>query len=248
MVKAEVHSLRRRFNSMKMSTIQCLERCCIAVATVVYILTEIRALDQHRVFLEKKHKVLFRSKNHLELFTVLNFYWNYLAYDLLYQLLEQLTQKDDSFETIRADMTTYKTDLKKFRQCTRLDLFCRAEGSDSEDNGTDDDPPPGFRKIVVRHKWPNTVTLEDVERFRKRYMRKYDLQKCAMMLHSIRSGSFTVTWFVPVTVIDILRKKRAVEVYKEFEVSRLEIYVQATAVCVYQTPAQRQVSFMQHTV
>ena len=143
---------------------------------------------------------------------------------------------------------TYKTDLKKFRQCTRLELFCRAEGSDSEDNGTDDDPPPGFRKIVVRHKWPNTVTLEDVEKFRKRYMRKYDLQKCAMMLHSIRPGSFRVTWFVPVTVIDILRKKRAVKVYKEFEVSRLEIYVQATAVCVYQTTVQRQVSFMQFTV
>ena len=79
MVKAEVHSLRGRFNSMKMSTIQCLERCCIAVATVVYILTEIRALDQHRVFLEKKHNVLFRSKSHLQLFSVLNFYWNYIS-------------------------------------------------------------------------------------------------------------------------------------------------------------------------
>ena len=59
------------------------------------------------------------------------------------------------------------------------------------------------------------------------------------MLHSIGTGSFTVTWLVPVTVIDVLRKKRAVKVYKEFNVSRLEIYVQTTAVCVYQTPVQQ---------
>ena len=235
-VKDEIEGFRKRFKALKQSVIQCLERCCIAVMTVVYMLTEIRAVDQHKVFLEEKHKSLRQCEDHLELFCLLNLYWNYLSPDLLDQLLEELIQKESSFETIVNEMEKYKTDLQKFRQQTTLKLFCQA------DTSTECDPPPEFRKIVVKHDWPDTVTLEDVEEFRRRYSQTYNLRKCAMMLHSIGTGSFTVTWFVPVTVIDVLRKKRAVKVYKEFEVSRLEIYIQTTAVCVYQTPVQRQVS------
>ena len=208
--------------------------------TVVYMLTEIRAVDQHKVFLEKRliDKSLRQCEDHLELFCLLNLYWNYLSPDLLDQLLEELIQKESSFEAIVKEMEKYKTDLQKFRQQTTLKLFCQA------DTSTEWDPPPEFRKIVVKHDWPDTVTLEDVEKFRRRYSQTYNLRKCAMMLHSIGSGCFTVIWFVPVTVIDILRKKRAVEVYKEFEVSRLEV----NGVCVYQTPVQRQVSVGQYTV
>ena len=238
-MKNEIEGLRGKFKSLKDVTIRCLERCCLAVMTMVYMLSEIRSVEQHRVFLEEKHKVLFASESYLQLFSLLNLYWNYLSPDLLDQLLEELCKKESSFKPISEEMEKYKTDLRKFRQCTTLKLFCQA------DTSTECDPPPGFRKIVVKHDWSDTVTLEDVEKFRRRYAQTYNLQKCAIMLHIIRSGSFTVTWFMPVTVIDILRKKRAVEVYKEFEVSRLEIYVQATAICVYQIPVQRQVSFMQ---
>ena len=245
-IKAKIKHFHRRFNDIKESTIQCLKKCQMAVNVVVFLLTSICAMDEHEHFLEKKHKELHDCKNHWELFGMLNFYWNYLSYDLLDQLLEELTLKESSFLSIGREMENYKTDLLKFRQRTTLKLFCQA------DTSTECDPPPEFRKLVVKHDWPDTVTLEDVEKFRRRYSQTYNLRKCAMMLHNIRSGSFTVTWFVPVTVIDILRisKKRAVNVmvYKEFEVSRLEIHVQATAICVYQTPVQRQVSVGQYIV
>ena len=237
-IKAKIKHFHRRFNDIKESTVQCLEKCQMAVKMVVFLLTSICAMDEHEHFLKKNYKDLHDCKNHWELFGMLNFYWNYLSYDLLDQLLEELTLKKSSFEVIAEEMEKYKTDLQMFRQCTTLKLFCRA------DTSTECDPPPEFRMLVVKHDWPDTVTLEDVEKFRRRYSQTYNLRKCAMMLHNIRPGSFTITWFVPVTVIDILRKKRAINVmiYKEFEVSRLEIYVQATAVCVYQTPVQRQVS------
>ena len=90
----------------------------------------------------------------------------------------------------------------------------------------------------------DTVTLEDVENFRKCYARKYNIQLCAMILHTcyITPKCFEITWFIPVTVIDILRMERALQVYKEFEVSRVEIYTQENAVCVYQTPFKHKVS------
>ena len=233
-VKDEIEGFRTRFKSLKQSVIQCLERCRIAVMTVVYMLTEIRAVDQHKVFLQERliDKSLRQCEDHWELFCLLNLYWNYLSPDLLDQLLEELIQKESSFESIIEEMEKYKTHLQKFRQRTKLKVFCQA------DTSTECDPPPEFRKIAVKHDWSDTVTLEDVENFRRCYSQTYNLRKCAMMLHRIGSGCFTVTWFVPVTVIDILREKRAVKVYKEFEVSKLEV----NGVCVYQTPFQRQVS------
>ena len=219
-----------------MKTVKFLEKFGIAVKTVVFLLTSVFAVGEHKMFLEEKHKSLCQCKDHWELFGMLNFYWGYLSPDLLDKLIEELIPEESSFGAIGEEMEEYKTALQKFRQRTTLRLFCQA------DTSTECDPPPAFRKIVVKHDWPDTVTLEDVEIFRHRYAQTYNLQKCAMMLHIIRPGSFTITWFVHVSAIDILRKSRAVKVYKEFKVSRLEIYVQATAVCVYQTPVQRQVS------
>ncbi|CAI8020848.1 hypothetical protein GBAR_LOCUS12429 [Geodia barretti] len=95
--------------------------------------------------------------------------------------------------------------------------------------------------MVVKFDWPRTATLEDVEKFRRRYASNYDLQTCAMMLNSIGTGSFTVTWFVPVSVVEMLRKKRALAVFKEFSVTRLDIHT-STQTCVYQIPPQRPVA------
>ena len=241
-IQCEIKGFHRRFNSMKMKTVEFLEKFGIAVKTVVFLLTSIFAVTgEHKMFLKENHKSLRQCEDHQELFGMLNFYWNYLSPDLLDKLLEELIQKESSFEAIGEEMRNYKADLQKFRQRTTLKLFCQADTFSTEC----DPPPPEFRKMVVTHEWTDTVTLEDVEKFRQRYARTYNLQTCAIMLYSVRRGSFTVTWFVPVTVIHILRKNTALEVYKEFDVSKLEIYyVQETAICVYQTPVQQLVSFI----
>ena len=129
----------------------------------------------------------------------------------------------------------YKKDLQQLRKQTTLELFCLVVPST-----LDDDPPPGFRKMIVKFHWPKTVTLEDVEVFRKRYACKYNLKECAMILNTIGIGSFTVIWFMPVTVIERLTKKRVLDIIKEFNITRLVI----DGRCIYQTPVPRQVSFL----
>ena len=217
-LEVEIEGFCERFNSLKELTIQGLEKCFVTVMAVVYILTNIRT-QEHRVFLKENHKVLRQCADHLELFGSLNFYWNYLAYDLLDHLIRQLTKKHNWFQTaVAGEMAVYKKDMEEFRKRTSLVLFCEAEPVTLEE-----DPPPGFRKMVVKFDWPKTATLEDVEKFRRRYASSYDLQTCAMMLNSVGTGSFTVTWFIPVSVVEMLRKKRALTVFKEFSVARLEI-------------------------
>ena len=203
---------------------------------VLFTLTSIKSVREHKVFLKENHKALSQSDNHLEMFSLLNFYWNYLAYHLLEQLIEALNLEEPAFDPVSAEMTAYKDDIHKFMRQTTLVLFCQAETTTF-----DEDPPPGFRKMVVKFDWPRTATLEDVERFRRRYASSYDLQTCAMMLNSIGTGSFTVSWFIAVSAVEMLRKKRALSVLKEFSVIRLEIHA-STVICVYQIFTQRPVS------
>ena len=81
-----------------MKTIQCLEAINITVKKVVLLLMSIVAVGEHKVFLEEKHKLLFGSEDHWQLFGLLSLYCNYLAPDLLDQLIEELALEESSFD------------------------------------------------------------------------------------------------------------------------------------------------------
>ena len=215
-------NFRQRFNKIKEATIKRLIACQIAVIEMVFWLTSIEALDKHKVFLEKNLEALEQCRSHWMLFAKLNFHWNYLAYDLLYQLLKVLTSHYEEFRTISENMVAYKEDLEKFRQNTPLRLFCRAELMPLTGQ---DVPPPGFQEMVIEFNWSEDITLEEVERFRKRYAELYKLEHCAMMVNSIIPGSFIVTWFVPVSIVEAISREKngAFNLFAEFQVTRLEI-------------------------
>lgn len=212
----------QRFTEIKVATINRLIACQIAVTTMVFWLTNIRVLDEHQLFLENNLEVLGQCTDHWMLFAKLNLYWNYLAYDLLHQLLEVLTSHYEEFRTINENMAAYKEDLERFRQTTPLRLFCRAELMPLTGR---DVPPPGFQEMVMKFNWSDKVTLEEVERFRKCYAELYKLEHCAMMVNSIIPGSFIVTWFVPVSIVGAIRQKKkgVFNLFAEFQVTRLEI-------------------------
>ena len=265
-LRRKIGVFEREFNAMKMATIQCLERFRISVMCVVYTLTSLRAdgMGEHKMFLERYRSTLKKSQDHWELFGSLNlYYWNYLAYHLLDHLIVELSLNhqyltdvdgktveqsltdaeirtmEQLFTDIIGRMEQYKTDLKCFRMSTPLSLFCEAQEDEI------DEPPPNFRKIVAKHNWSdhtNTITLEEVEIFRQRYVRYYNLRNCAMMLNSIRRGTFTITWFVPSSVIELLKKGRPVQVLKDFDVIRMEV----AGFCVYEAPVIRHVSLVVH--
>ncbi|CAI8047990.1 hypothetical protein GBAR_LOCUS26520, partial [Geodia barretti] len=227
-VKEKVKTFRRRFAAIKMSTIECLEKCKMVVKTVVFLLMSIKAVDEHKMFLKKEHKTLRKCEDHWELFGDLNLYWNYLAFDLLEQLIEVLTLKQAEFDPIATEMASYKGELENFRRSTALELFCLAEASKLGAN-----IPESFKEVVVKFEWPGEVNLEMVEEFRQRYAQAYNLDKCAMLIYSIRAGSFTVTWLLPNSVLDRLTKTTApVQLFRHFRVIRLDI----DGKCFYKMP------------
>ena len=230
-MKLQVEKFRQRFNGIKRATINCLILCQIAVATMPCWLTEINFLCEHEMFLKENLDAFAKCETHWLLFGKLNFYWNYLAYDLLYQLIEVLSHSYTDFKPIHGDIVAYKKDLEEFRKSTFLKVFCEVQ---LEPLSGKNDPPPGFKAMVVQFKWAKDVTLEEVEMFRRRYATSFRLNECAMIVYSIRPGSFTVTWFVPVSTIWRMAEKKDVELFAEFNVITLVI----DGTCTYVSPVQ----------
>ena len=63
-VRCEIKSFHGRFNSMKESTILCLERFEVSVLTLVLLLTSIEAIDDYEVFLRENFQAMNEFKNH----------------------------------------------------------------------------------------------------------------------------------------------------------------------------------------
>ena len=192
-------------------------------------------MDEHKHFIEEKLGELWRSQDHCHIFLHLNLYWNYLSYDLLDKLLDELLGENSDFKTIKEEMERYKIDLQGFRESTTLVLFCKGVPQSYCD------PPPGFKKVLTKHQWPETITLEDVETFRKRFLCTLKLQDCAMMIHGIETGSFKITWFAALSHSILKENEEMKKVFREFKV--ISIYIDGQ--CVYQQYVQlsQQVSY-----
>ena len=193
------------------------------MVTVVFLLTS--ALGECKGFLKEECKALRKSEDHWELFTELNLYWNYLSFGLLHGLIDDLFERNEVFEKTKEEMEKYTQDIQKFRARTKLVVFCEVDYSMLAINPPLQPcgPPPGFKNMVTEHQWPATVTLKDVEEFRKEFLLTFGLPECAIMVNRIRRGSFTITWFAVLPNTAVLTLKKTKGVFRDFKVTLVKI-------------------------
>ena len=191
-------------------------------------------MGEHKKFLEDKYKVLRQSEDHSELFARLNLYWKYLSFDLLDGLIDELIEKNRKFEEIKKQIEKYKEEINRFRESTTLVLFCQVERKISTIDDVEAVPPLGFRKMVTKHQWPETVTLKHVEEFRKSFFRRFQLPECALMVYKIQRKCFEVTWFVALPTQLLVESREMIKLLREFKV----VSVEFNGECVYQAPTQ----------
>ena len=168
-----IEELKKRFNHLKMATLECLEKHEVHVKRVADVLTSLSPDDDecHRMFLESHIRNLYTAADHFELFGTMNFHWNYLDPSLLNSLVTELELVE-----VKPDMTTYQSDLQQFRMKTPLNLFCQTHRRKRVKLS------PEFQEMVAEFMLPGVMTLEDVEQFRQEYASYYQLYECAMMV------------------------------------------------------------------
>lgn len=171
-----------RFDHLKNTIRECLEKQRVPVMRVIDILTSFPADedDYRKKFLQSKMSDLFQVADHFELFTVMNFHWTYLDPSLL-----EITVRKLNLHEVTDHMRSYKSELQQFRMKTPLIQFCQTEKRKSIT------PPLDFQKSVTEFDWPKNVTLEDVEEFRQGHAWFYSLRDCAMMVAGLLPDSLT---------------------------------------------------------
>ena len=190
---------------------------------VVLLLSEIHNAE-HKRYLEENREKLSKQENQLSLFTELNFYWSPFSYSMLQGLLENLVMMSRNFKNIRVEMGKYDKDVETFAANTPLDEFCHCEAA--REMMSDTVPPPDFHLMVIEHEWPETVTLKNVEEFRKHFFCKIALSECAMLVSVHIEKYVKVIWSSGVQVSDFqrLRKKESTaKSLKYYNVHSMEI-------------------------
>ena len=219
-VQANIRQFEDKFNALKKSTRECLERLGMPVKRVADALTSLPAdgVDNAKKFLKDNKTELYRAADHYKLFETMNFHWDYQNP----QLLDHLIREFD-LEGVKGEIKTYKEDLQQFRKKTPLKLFCQSQKQKHIK------PPPDFHEVVAEFDWPDDVTLEFVEEFRQGYAGHYNLRECAMMLALVCPCSFIVTWFIPGSIVEKLKVEVPTSILKKYSVTKLEI----AGECVY---------------
>ena len=220
-IRVTIYKLEDCFKIMKEHTLQGLEQLgkSASVRVVVLKLTDLRVVEkrEHKVFLESNVSIMSSAADHYGLFSILNLYWDYLAYHLLDHLIREF-----SITEVKVEMEQYKIHLQKFRTATPLGLFCQAQKNGYLEP-KDEFKKGEFKKVVAKFNWPEDKTLEVVEDFRQDYAGYYCLHECAMMLIELKIGSFLITWVVPESIVKSLKTKVPEKLFISYSVTKLTI-------------------------
>ena len=143
------------------------------------------------MFTESHLNIFEQAHNISALIGQLDYNMDFLSYDLLDFLVCEFELKE-----VNVKMEVYKSDLQEFRKNTPLPLFCFKPKKIKLS--------PEFEEVVMRFDMMKSMTLEDIQQFRKEYTCHHRVHEFALMLASITLDSFTVTWFVPESIVKIL--------------------------------------------
>ena len=226
-----IQVFQERFKTLREHTVQGLGKWHITVMAVLSILSALHSVRDQQVFSGENQAALYECQHHQELFGALNFYCSYLMCDLFVHIVRELTTKHTSwFKDLLERVAQYESDLTEFKKNVTLKSF-----SGVKLNMVESDPPPGFRKVVVQFEWPETATIECIETFKQCYAQHYGLHTCVILVNWIGTNSFVL--FIPTAVVKLVKKNRALNVYKEFSITRVD----CDGSCVLQAPLHQEV-------
>ena len=156
--------------------------------------------NEHMTFLDTLNK----AADVVDLFTTLNKYWDHFNYHLLERLImaPRIEKYICNKECIKLQeaMREYVRDMDVFRRRATLGVYCRVFVKEKEE------VPKDFIESVTKHEWSEENTLQDVEDFRQKVAKKYQLLMCLVFFKNILFGSVHVTWWIPIIVPQSLCK------------------------------------------
>ena len=213
-IRSNIQRLQAKFEELKKAVIKSLNSKGIAVTHFVRELTLLPASNvaEHENYFPEDVKELGKCVKYRPLFSCLNPHWNYISPHLLYHLIRKFLK---AFK----EMMAYNRELRQFRSQTSLRMFVQIEQTHTQ-------LPEGFSCILVHMKSDilKDMTLENVENFRKKYMKHHNLCDYTLMLVSNATMlPSAATFSVPKSVTEGLKHNIPIKLLEEFGVIYFEI-------------------------
>ena len=157
----------------------------------------VSARTQHRSFIKENLTNIPQSATIVNIWTILNLYWDFLNYGLLEHVIRNFGSED-----LKQQMQNYVDELSTFKQTTRLCDFI--ESWPCRDDGP---PEDRLKKVVVKmkHEW-SQCTLQDVESLKKSLVHKFFLPEFDMLLQKAERGCVCVTWLTSPSIATLLQQ------------------------------------------
>ena len=184
---------------------------------------------QHRSFIKENLTNIPPPPTVVNIWTILNLYWDFLNYGLLEHVIRNFGSED-----LKQQMQDYVDELSTFKQTTRLCDFI--ESWPCRDDGP---PEDRLKKVVVKmkHEW-SQCTLQDVESFKKSLVHKFFLEEFDILLQKAERGCVCVTWLTSPSIATLLQHNLAnieTEFFKKHGIDAVTIDGQD----VYLTPVKK---------
>ena len=150
---------------------------------------------EHKKFVQKAKAEIKEDDSTDDIMDFVGEHFDYLHYSLLKYVVD-LYGSDD----LKKTMEDYDKKMKAFRKETRLEVFSEVCDDEPEKvNGK-------FATMDIKHDWNwQTVTLEDVERFRNKFCRELSLYDFSLNLLKVARGCVEVTWRVPHSLVTYIQ-------------------------------------------
>ena len=193
-VEDQVQYFEKKFHSLKDKAYQEVSRDMKPFDFI----SRVTVPTQHRSFIEEKLSNISPPVTFENIWSILNWYWDFLNYEFLEHVIETFRSED-----LKQQMRHYVEELSSFKQTTRLCDLC--------DFIKDDGPPEHtLKKVVVKMplKWYQ-CTLQDVESFKKALVDMFTLKAYDILFQKAEGEDVCVTWLTSPSIATLLQQNLA---------------------------------------
>ena len=198
-IKKESEELQESFSQMVDDAYDIISDKKIGVESFAARLANLLPVQRelHGEFVDKVCDEITKETTVLKVWSKLTAYWNFLNYFLLEQVILKFGDP-----CLRAKMKDYKKTISHFQHNTRLRDFANCAATVS----TNLSENLKLFAMKFEDQW-DECTLEDLEKFEKRFTHQLLLPSFILTLKAIKPGCIHVTWTIPAVIGESLKEK-----------------------------------------
>ena len=211
--ESQIEELEKQFTDIQIAARKELESRKVAVEVVEDKLTAVPLQPKHSSAISKIARRKQPFQNIKEFFAYLNARtrcWNFIEYHILKQLIVHMCS-----DRLKRKMRIFAEQVQNFQRNTTITEFLKYKRDMAKERSK---PPKSYdlKELKMMHNInPDSYTLADLEKLRKKTCEHVKLPDFALQIYSIEPHCIVVEWLIPSEIAEMLSLFYSSEVGQE---------------------------------